>query len=440
VYVNRQNKSIIFNSFTSPYISAVLGPRRVGKSTLVQSFIDQNLDKKWVMLNMDIRAERLRVEGEELALLIEEKSRQKIEPQSPLFVSIDEAQKCPSLFEQIKVLYDRWKGTPSIKFILTGSGALSLHQLAAESLAGRIQLHHLREFGLRETLALQEGNISLPSLWDHMNETLQPQVLENTLREISLHRIVLQKTLREKLIWGGLPEVLTQEKVKEKESRISYLGNYLQTYLEKDIRDIGTLSDLTLYQKMMQLLAQQTGSLHNDKKIVEALGCSRDTYKKYKGYLEATLMYHEVFPFIQSSLKRLVKSPKGYLTNNGLISYLTGIYDENVLEQTGIVGHRFENWVRGELEIWLDRDPRRSEIYFWKTSGQVEVDLVVAQTPTIFPFEITWASRIDGKKVKHLQQFLHEEKSAPFGFLIYNGDFQYDAQKRIYFLPAWAIG
>lgn len=434
--INRQNKSIIFKSFTSPYISTLLGPRRVGKSTLVQDFINQNTERKWVLLNMDIRAERLRMEQDQLETVIEEKSRQKISPQSPLSVSIDEAQKCPALFEQIKILYDRFKESSAIKFILTGSGSLSLHQLAAESLAGRIEIHHLREFSLRESVSLQTGETTLPSFWDHL-ENLSFQDLENYLRNLAPHKIILQKILKEKMIWGGLPEVLTQEK---KEERISYLGNYLQTYLEKDIRDIGTLSDLTLYQNMMQILAQQTGSLRNDKKIVEVLGCSRDTFKKYKGYLESTLMYHEIFPFIQSSLKRLVKSPKGYIIDNGLISYLTGIYDETVMEQTGMMGHRFENWMRGELETWLDRDPKRSEIFFWKTSGHVEVDLVVTKNPVVFPFEVTWSSRIDGKKVKHLEQFLREEKKAPFGFLIYNGDFQYDAQKKIYFLPAWVVG
>lgn len=435
MYVTRQNESVIFKSFCSQFITALLGPRRVGKSTLVAHFAEKHQDKKWVFLNMDLRAERLRVESDQLETLIEEKARQKIKADSPLWIAIDEAQKSPPLFEQIKILYDRFKGTGALKFILTGSGFLTLHQLAAETLAGRIELHHLREFGLREATALQEGS-SFPfeSVLDAAAKG--EKEVDNLMAELSPHREAFSKTVRQQLIWGGLPEVLQES---DPEGRIAYLGNYLQTHLEKDVRDVNTVSDLSLYQKMMEVLAQQTGSLREDKRITEALGCSRDTLKKYRGYLEATLVYRELYPYIGSSLKRLVKSPKGYLTNNGLISYLTGIYDISVLEKTGTIGHRFENWVLREIQTRLDGDPRRSEIYFWRTSGQVEVDLVVARRPLILPIEITYSDRIDGKKAKHLQCFMEEEKSAPFGFYIYNGDFRFDRQSRLFFLPAWML-
>src|SRR5262249_46749797 len=147
--------------------------------------------------------------------------------------------------------------------------------------------------------------------------------------------------------------------------------------------------------------AEQTGSIRQDKEIVEALGCSRDTLKKYRGFLLATLMYKEVYPFIGRSLKRLVKSPKGYLLNNGLISYLTGIDELSILQKTGLIGHRFENWLLKELQIWLDRDPKRSEIYYWRTSGGIEVDFIVVKKPHIFPFEVTYSKQVQYKKVKN---------------------------------------
>ena len=153
----------------------------------------------------------------------------------------------------------------------------------------------------------------------------------------------------------------------------------------------------------------------------------------------ATLMYEEVYPYINSSLKRLVKTPKGYLTNNGLISYLSGIEDLNILKTTGLVGHRFENWVLKELAVWLDRDPRQNKIYFWRTHGGVEVDFVVKKQLDIIPIEISFSQQVERKKVKHLKLFLQEENRAKFGVCIYNGPFLHDADARIYFLPAWAI-
>src|SRR3989338_8770139 len=143
MYVTRCNEKVIFDSFRSSHVTAVLGPRRVGKSTLVQEFIRRTSERKWVQLNMDDREERLRIEAGELELLIEERALQKIKSGNSFSVAVDEAQKAPNIFEQVKVLYDRYKGSCAIKFILTGSGALHIHRLSAESLAGRIQIHYL---------------------------------------------------------------------------------------------------------------------------------------------------------------------------------------------------------------------------------------------------------------------------------------------------------
>ena len=116
------------------------------------------------------------------------------------------------------------------------------------------------------------------------------------------------------------------------------MSNYLQTYLERDIREISTISDLSLYENLMKVMAEQTGSIREDQKVVDVLRCSRNTLLKYQGYLMATWQYIEIEPYIGSTLKRLVKSPKGYLRNNGLISYFTGNKDLALLAQTGLIG------------------------------------------------------------------------------------------------------
>jgi predicted AAA+ superfamily ATPase len=189
----------------------------------------------------------------------------------------------------------------------------------------------------------------------------------------------------------------------------------------------------------MDIIAEQTGSVRQDKTITEALGCSRDTLKKYRGFLLATLVYQEVYPYIGSVLKRVVKTPKGYLLNNGLISYLTGLEDMAILQKSGLIGHRFENWFLKELQIWLDRKSARSAIYYWRTAGGAEVDFVVQKKPWIFPFEVTYSNRIQDKKIKNLRRFMQEEPKACRGFYIYLGEYDYDPDAQIYFLPAWAI-
>ncbi|MBS0359048.1 MAG: ATP-binding protein [Proteobacteria bacterium] len=437
MYIYRVNEALIFESFERPFVTAILGPRRVGKSILVSHYTQNHPDRTWVFLNMDSLEERLRIEKGELVALIQEKCERRIGTGNKIWVVIDEAQKCPTLFDQIKLLYDQYKDQEVIKFILTGSAFLTLHQLSAESLAGRIELYHLKEFNLRETLLLQHGKkLDSICLLDLLKQEIDIKQLQKMVEDYSPLRRLSEQSLYSLLAWGGLPEVLEKS---ETNQRLIYLSNYLQTYLEKDIRAITTITDLNLYQKLIEITAEQTGSVRQDKEIIEALGCSRDTLKKYRGIFLATLMYKEVYPFIGHSLRRLVKAPKGYLFDNGLMSYLTGVDDLSVLEKTGLIGHRFENWFLKELQIWLNRDPKRSHVYYWRTTGGIEVDFVVEKKPLIYPFEVTYSTHIQSKKIKNLVKFLEEEPKAKMGFYIYMGDFSYDEQTRICFVPAWAI-
>jgi predicted AAA+ superfamily ATPase len=206
------------------------------------------------------------------------------------------------------------------------------------------------------------------------------------------------------------------------------------------VRGVAGITDLNLYRKLIDVIAEQTGSTRQDGELIEALGCSRDTLKKYRSYLEGTLLYEEIYPFVGAALRRIVKTPKGYLNNNGLISYLTGIDDITILQKTGTIGHRFENWFLKELQVWLDRNVKRSQIYFWRTSSGMEVDFVVEKKPQLFPFEVTFSTRIDGKKIKNLKAFMASEGRAETGYYIYMGGYHYDEESRIYFIPAWAIG
>ncbi len=437
-YIIRANEAFLFESFERPFISALLGPRRVGKTTLIEYYINLDPEKKWIRLNMDVLSQRNRVAAEELELMIEQAALQKIGGQKKLWVFIDEAQKCPQLFDQIKIIYDAHKGKDHIKFILTGSAHLNLHKLTAESLAGRVELLSLREFSLREMTLLLHQDVSLPSqnVFDIIFNAKDMQALEEIVENVRPFQNILQESLQNHLIWGGLPEVIEAD---SESSRLKYLGDYLQTYLEKDIRAIDSIGDLHMYQNLMKICAEVTGSVRDDKKIIDALHCSRGTLLKYRDYLLATLQYTELFPYIKSSIKRLVKSPKGYLINNGLISYLTGIHDLTILKNTGLIGHRFENWFLNEIQAWLDTQSENHPIYFWRTAGGAEVDFVVTLGRQVIPFEITYASQIEVKKFNNLKGFMTALPEASMGVFCYMGPLSFDQENRVLFLPAWMI-
>ena len=283
---------------------------------------------------MDVLGQRERVLSEELVLMIEQEALQKIGGSRKIWVFIDEAQKCSELFDQVKIIYDLHKGKDHIKFLLTGSAHLNLYHLTTESLAGRVELLHLREFNLQEMAHARYPQLSLTrkSVFDHIFNSVENEELVEGLREVQPFQLILQSSLEDQLVWGGLPELATET---SDSLRLRYLGDYIQTYLEKDIRAIDTIGDLHLYRNLMKISAELTGSLRNDKKLIGSLHCSRNTLEKYRNFLLATLQYTEVYPYIESSLKRLTKSPKGYLINNGLISYLTGVHEHALLAATG---------------------------------------------------------------------------------------------------------
>jgi len=438
MYILRENEKEVFESFEGAFVSALLGPRRVGKTTLVEHYIETHPERKWVQFNMDERKQRQRIANDELLLMIEESALQKVGGQEKLWVVVDEAQKCPELFDQVEILYDEFKGRDEIKFILTGSAHLNLHQLAAETLAGRVTLLRLREFNLREIARLLNREIVLESktAFHLIFESKNIEALQELYSTIRPFQKILGEALDQQLVWGGLPEVL---EIEDEKGRLKYLDNYLQTYLEKDIREISTIGDLTLYENLMKVMAEQTGSIRDNQKVINTLQCSRNTVEKYQGYLMATWQYVEIEPYIGNTLKRLVKSSKGYLRNNGLISYFTGIRDLSTLNQTGLIGHRFENWFLNELNSFMDPIGEYHKICFWRTHSGQEVDFVVQLAEQIIPFEVTYSSQSHPKKVRNLKAFLDDNPKASFAVYLYRGPLKFDKENNILFLPAWMV-
>jgi uncharacterized protein len=185
-YTKRAHEQRIFSAFKGSMITGILGPRRVGKSTLVDHYINQYPDNTVVRLNMDKMSVREQVKAGKLETLILTVIQRHLQPKHRVWVTIDEAQKCPEVFDQIKVLYDQFKDQDAIKFILTGS-AFSLSE--AVKLQYDIDIHH------------------------NIFDLIDPfEVNENRWREYFHYLIPYSKRLKEALvellIWGGLPEVL----------------------------------------------------------------------------------------------------------------------------------------------------------------------------------------------------------------------------------------
>ncbi len=122
-----------------------------------------------------------------------------------------------------------------------------------------------------------------------------------------------------------------------------------------------------------------------------------------------------------------------------MLCFLRGIYALDLLEGSDVIGVWFENWVMGSIKTILTSQFSNPKFYFWKTTGNVEVDLVLEFENHVIPIEIKYSQKPDTKKTKHLKRFLVEEPRAQFGMMIYNGPYQYHERDRILYFPAWAL-
>lgn len=433
--VLRANTETIQNAIEANLITALIGPRRVGKSFFLNWYMAQYPDRNWISINLDQLETKRHVEAGKLEQLIIEAAQTPIGHGTKLWVIIDEAQKSPLVFDQVKSLYDQYINDDAIKFILTGSAVLGLHQLSAESLAGRIDLHIMNGFTLREASQFQAPTLPQSSTLELIAQN-DFDALQSQIDLLKPFKSILTAALNDQLVWGNLPEVI---RAASAHNKMIYLRNYLQTYLEKDVRALQTITDLELYRNLLQVCAEQTGSMRHIQRMSQALGSKADTVKKYQGYLEATLLFTQLYPYITSSLGRLAKSPKAYILNNGLISMLTGLTDLDQLQSIQQLGHRFENWFLGECQTWRARSPMPSTIHYLRTSGGAEIDFIVRSGQLLLPIETTTASTITHKKTQTLRRFLSTEPAAKWGLIIYQGPFKIDEHHRLIYLPAWTV-
>jgi len=299
---------------------------------------------------------------------------------------IDEIQRVPQLLSYIQTIVDSNKKNGM--FLLTGSHQLALGDAVNQSLAGRTALLRLLPFSISE---LRSGSIELS-------------------RDEYLYR-------------GFQPRIYDQNQDPTRANR-----NYLQTYIERDLRQIMQIKDLGLFENFIRLLAGRVGQVLNLHSISRDLGVSSTSLAKWLSVLEASFVIFKLQPYFSNIGKRLVKSPKVYFTDVGLVSYLLGIENPGQVLRDPLLGGLFENMV--VMEIVKQRlnkglDPR---LYFFRDNNKNEVDLICDSHDGPIPIEIKAAMTYNEKLVKGVGYFQKINKNARKGYLIYSGDLSLKTQ------------
>lgn len=313
-------------------ILALTGPRQAGKTTLAQSTFP---GKPYVSLeDPDTRA------------FADEDPRGFL-ARFPDGAIVDEAQRCPALFSYLQTRVDATRRMG--EFVLTGSQQFGLLSNITQTLAGRVGLVQLLGFSLQE---LQEGGVPVPSLDD--------------------------------LLWRGLYPPIHDRGLAPPQ----WFANYLMTYVERDVRQLIEVQNLSLFQRFLKLCAARCGQLLNMTSLGNDCGVSHKTVAAWLSVLEAGYVVFLLQPHHQNFGKRLVKTPKLYFHDTGLAAHLLGIHDAQHMAIHSARGALFENLVISELLKRRYNQGLAANLYFWRNNTGEEVDVVVEHGDKLMPIEI----------------------------------------------------
>lgn len=298
---------------------AILGARQVGKTTLARQVLDQ-CDGPATIFDLEDPDDLARMHDPKLALR-----------DLRGLVVIDEIQRRPNLFPVLRTLIDR-PGPPT-RFLILGSASRDLIRQTAETLAGRIIFHHLDGFCTDEV-----GMDKADALW----------------------------------VRGGFPRSFLAS---TEAASVDWRRAFIQTFLERDIPQLGIRIPGTTLHRFWRMLAHYHGQIWNGAELARAFGVSATTVRRYLDLLTGVLVVRQLPPWHENVGKRQVRSPKVYLADTGLLHTLLGISSREDLEGHPKVGASWEGMVLHEVTTWLGA--REEECYFWATYGGAELDLLV---------------------------------------------------------------
>ena len=369
------------------YSCLILGPRQVGKSTLVNECLKGATNKAIYLL----QDPSLRIELERSPSRIITQTRAL--NNNPC-VFVDEAQKVPSLFDAIQVLIDN----KDAHFILTGSSARKLKRHGVNLLPGRIKLYHLD-----------------PLLWGELGLVKDCAITELSIANINHD---LHYSFEDALIYGSLPGIVT---LPEKD-RSDFLKAYAEMYLEEEIRAEAISRKIGAFSRFLELAAVESGTNPNLRKLSNESGVSQPTVKEFYNILEDTLIAERVEPYLKNARKRILSSPRYYFFDLGVRNVLARfpLTADLINTQKGVL---FEHAVMLEIIRRVKSLNKNYKIRYWRTSAGAEVDCIIDMGNRVIPVEIKSSAFVAKSEIKGMNIFLSDYgKVAKHGYVITMGE------------------
>ena len=360
MYLNRVAEKTIHQYLSLFPALGVTGPRQSGKSTLLKHLLQ---DYQYVSFDDPKNIEYFETDPEAFMATYANQ------------VIFDEVQFVPKLFNYIKIAVDNDRKQYG-KFVLTGSSQFSYLKNVSESLAGRVGLISL-----------------LPLTFQEM-----PKML-----------------LNESIYQGAYPELVTRDYYGAE----LWFSAYFDTYLNKDVRTLSQIGNMHDFSRFVSLLATNTSQLLDLSHYAKDLGLSVPTIKRWISVLEASYIIFLLPPYHRNLGKRIIKSPKVYFYDTGLVSYLTGIKRYEHYDQGPMAGALFENYIIAEVKKAHLHKASQVELYYFRTSDKAEIDLILDYKYSIDFVEIKKSASFSMKFISTLKKYKQTSNKA---FLVYRGE------------------
>ncbi len=354
-YINRSLEKIILQVTKEYPVVLVTGPRQVGKTTMLQKLMT-GTKRSYVSLD-DLNERALAQNDPEMFLQLHKPP-----------VLIDEVQYAPELFTYIKLYVD--KSHNSGDFWLTGSQVFKLMRGVQESLAGRVAVLSLTSLSQAEISGgrMEPFTVELKKLTDRVKE-----------REVADTQKVFERIFK-----GSMPAIVSG---KNSNSQIFY-SSYLATYIERDVRELSGTIDSLKFMRFVTAVAARTGQMLNIADIARDTDINQMQAKEWLGILETLGLIFYLHPYSNNLLKRLVKTPKLYFYDTGLVSYLTRWSNAETLMNGAMNGSILENYVVAEIRKTYLSSGREPFMYYYRDKDSKEIDILLEQDGTISPIEI----------------------------------------------------
>lgn len=407
MYVARTLELFVTKATEQFPVVLLTGARQVGKTTLLTRLSQE--DRTYVTLD------------DPLVLSLAKTDPALFMQRFPPPVLIDEVQYAVELLPYIKMAADRAQ-QPGL-FWLTGSQQFHLMKGVSESLAGRVAVVHLLGLSRRELLG--QGQKARPLL----------PIPEEIQRTSSMgEKLTLKELYR--LIWrGAFPAIALNDAV----DRDLFYSSLLQTYLQRDIRDLARVGDEMAFLRFLRATAARTGQILNLAELARDADVAPNTAKNWLSILQTAEIVYLLEPYHTNLNKRLVKAPKLYLLDTGLAAYLTEWASPETLEAGAMSGQILETWIVAELLKSYWHTGRRAPFYYYRDKDQREIDLLIVQDGIVYPLEFKKTSSPSRDDVRHFGALERLGLSVGPGGVVCLAEQSLPLTASAQSIPAWAI-